>query len=359
KLSRQVEVLESDPELTGCFHDAVIVYEDGSHPPRRYVPGEKKDHYEVEDLIRLCYPPTLSVLFRHELLADVPDWVFGLAWADWVLWILATNRGPFAYLDQAMGAYRVHAGGYFSSRDRSSQLEEDIAMYRQLLEHLPEHRALVERCLARRELELAVEECRLPYDNPIVMLAERDDPPLQFNGRSVSYLEPSADGAASEGERILDRIRQRCAEAERRPRTPAARPRLTPQASGGARRCYVVVPKAPGEDGADHATVPDMHKAGGRQLWEGERGAISELRAADHGADGSTPEGALHLVAPAVIETISKRDPPDPRARGTIETPLAGEVVDLANMHVVGWTVGHDMPVTHVELVHDGRVLWG
>ena len=45
--------------------------------------------------LRLCYPPTLSVVLRRAELDRVPEWAFDLAWADWLIWIFATGNGPF------------------------------------------------------------------------------------------------------------------------------------------------------------------------------------------------------------------------------------------------------------------------
>ena len=120
KLRRQVRLLDAEPELTGCFHDALVVSEDETQPPRRYIPEQRrKELFTIEDLLRLCYPPTLSVTFRRELLKEVPSGPSSRHGRTGCIWILATRRGPFAYIDEVLGVYRVHEGGYFSSQDRS------------------------------------------------------------------------------------------------------------------------------------------------------------------------------------------------------------------------------------------------
>ena len=167
KLRKQVALLESEPKLTGCFHDALVVFEDGTRPAHRYVSApNNKERFELEDLLRLCYPPTLSVLFRREMLAHVPGWAFDLAWADWLLWIFATRQGPFAYINEIMGVYRVHEGGYFSSQDRSTQLQEDLRLYRRVLDEFPDQRDLIERCIIQRSCELGAEESASPLRRP-------------------------------------------------------------------------------------------------------------------------------------------------------------------------------------------------
>src|SRR5439155_23399537 len=96
------------------------------------------------------------------------------------------------FLDEAMGVYRTHPGGYFSSQDRSTQLEEDLRLYDLLLEALPDHRELIERCITGRACELAVEECGVPFDVPVVILGSFDDLAILFNGRTVRFAAPGS-----------------------------------------------------------------------------------------------------------------------------------------------------------------------
>ena len=155
----------------------------------RYVPEtERKSRFELKDLLRLCYPPTLSVVFRREVLTSVPDWAFEVPWTDWLIWVFATRRGPFAYLDEVMGVYRVHEGGYFSSQDRTSQLEEDLREYRRLLDELPEQ-ATSSNAASRPQLQLAAEDFGLPYDSPVVVAGDFADLLLHLNGREVRRLD--------------------------------------------------------------------------------------------------------------------------------------------------------------------------
>jgi hypothetical protein len=77
----------------------------------------------------------------------------------------------------------------------------------------------------------------------------------------------------------------------------------------------------------------------------------------EQGEDG--PTGQPPAPGPrAVILDVSRRDPPDPAARGRIEKPAVGDVVDLSDTYVVGWALGHDAPVKQVQLECDGDVAW-
>ncbi len=342
KLRRQVALLDSEPDLTGCFHDALVITEDDERPTHRYVRAPSKRSYGLEDLIRLCHPPTLSVVFRREMLPFVPEWVFDLAWADWLIWIFATRQGPFAYLDEVMGVYRVHGGGYFSSRDRASQLEEDVRVYQRLLDVLPEQRDLIGRCLTQRSCELAVEECGIPFDAPLILIGDFGDLPVLFNGRTTRCLDSGAleSAAHGRGASVEEGIQRLCRMGASRVR-PLWRSRRPPRASG-AGRCYVIVPKPSGFGVARLSHLTPHLKRAGSTLWDDTRCAIYELPGA---------------TAVEVVE-LSSADARDGRVRGRIGQPSVGSVVDPSAVRIVGWALGKQEPVAGVEIESGGRIVW-
>lgn len=354
KLQRQVAVLDSHTELSGCFHDALVVSEAGAHPPRPYVARPRKAEYGIEDLLRLCYPPTLSVVLRRAELDRVPEWAFDLAWADWLIWIFAAGDGPFGFIDEVMGVYRTHPGGYFSSRDRSSQLEEDLRLYERLLDALPAHRELIERCITGRACELAVEECGVPFDAPVVVVGEFDDLPMLFNGRTVRF---AASGLASPdpvpAAVVTTEVDRCCAEGSKL-MTPLWNSRVPPQPPGGG-GCFVVVPKAPGDGAAAKGDAAWLELDASR-VWSDERCAIYE-RSRRMGSQVRAED--VEGEAPRLLEIVEvwRPDPPDTRARGRIERPKDGEVVDIPTTIVSGWALGERRAATHVELESGGEVI--
>src|SRR5439155_11358436 len=137
-------------------------FDDGSQPSRPATPAFDKDVFELEDILRACFIPELSVMHRRAPLASLPPWVFDFRTYDWLTHICVAQHGSIGYIDEVMAAWRVHPGGMFSSRDRSDQIEEDLRVYEHLLGVMPaEHRALIERCIVDRRCQLAVEEGRL------------------------------------------------------------------------------------------------------------------------------------------------------------------------------------------------------
>lgn len=126
KLQKQVDALAGDPALSFCFHNAEIVqesyfsagapqvcFEDGAGRPCR---GPKPaPRLALPDLLAENFIPTASVLARTDAVLPAPDWLRRLPFGDWGLWIHLLRQGDAAYIDETMGAYRVHEGGVWSS----------------------------------------------------------------------------------------------------------------------------------------------------------------------------------------------------------------------------------------------------
>lgn len=155
KLQKQVDFLEGHPECSVCFHDALIVYEDGGREPEPYRPSQKP-FSTVEDLLVDNYIPTASVMYRSGLYQKVPDWVGALKMGDWLIHILNAHHGKIGYLDERMAVYLVHAGGVWSTKDWRDHAPALIEMFEALGRHLePKYRRVVRRILRWRYFSLA------------------------------------------------------------------------------------------------------------------------------------------------------------------------------------------------------------
>ncbi|HWO83065.1 MAG TPA: glycosyltransferase family A protein, partial [Solirubrobacterales bacterium] len=87
KLARQVELLDRNPGWSTCFHRATLFFDDGSRPSRPATPAFDKDVFDLDDILRSCFIPFLTVVFRRDVLATVPDWLFEYRWFDWLFHI--------------------------------------------------------------------------------------------------------------------------------------------------------------------------------------------------------------------------------------------------------------------------------
>jgi glycosyltransferase involved in cell wall biosynthesis len=142
KLAKQVAILDADPTLAICFHNARI---DGDAPGRNphggvWTDPSLKTRLTLADLWDGNPFATCSSLFRRGALQAIPEWYddfFPIT--DWPLYVLFAERGDIAYLPDALGAYNRHAGGQFSSRSDAGKLAAMDDMYRRMNE-LTEYR---------------------------------------------------------------------------------------------------------------------------------------------------------------------------------------------------------------------------
>jgi len=134
KLQNQVAFLDTHPECAMCFHPVTKFYEDGSQQPTQFPPRGMMVR-TLEDLFKRNLIQNCSVLFRRDLIAEIPPWMGSLKMGDWPLFILIAEHGDIGYLDEVMAAYRVHPGGSWSMKSEAAVLQEGIKMLKQVDEH--------------------------------------------------------------------------------------------------------------------------------------------------------------------------------------------------------------------------------
>ncbi|MFC1593949.1 glycosyltransferase [Candidatus Omnitrophota bacterium] len=141
KLQRQVEYLDSHPECSLCFHNAILVYE-----------SETKNHLfnteqlqpilTLEDLLHRNFIPSCSPVFRTKVYGILPQWFYSIPVCDWPLFILCAQKGSLKYFEEPMGVYRIHHGGIWAqsyeevSTGRIQQRQADIEVYKIFSKHL-------------------------------------------------------------------------------------------------------------------------------------------------------------------------------------------------------------------------------
>ena len=136
KLKKQVNFLEKHPECSICFHDALIVYDDGSKEPTHYRPSQK-EFSTAEDLLFDNYIPTCSAMYRRGLLKNTPAWIDNLKMGDWPMYILNSIDNTIGYMNETMAVYRVHSGGIWSMKHRHIHEMAIIELFETLEKHLP------------------------------------------------------------------------------------------------------------------------------------------------------------------------------------------------------------------------------
>jgi glycosyltransferase involved in cell wall biosynthesis len=127
KLRKQAGFLDAHPECAVCFHNATVVHEDGSRPPRPWTPPDQKPIATLEDIWCGNFIATCSTMFRRGLLGPLPPWYDAFfPITDWPLHILNAERGAIGYLNEVMGVYRHHSGGLYSPFSEERKLQETL-----------------------------------------------------------------------------------------------------------------------------------------------------------------------------------------------------------------------------------------
>jgi hypothetical protein len=344
KLRRQVEYLEAHPQCESCFHDVSLVYDEAGIPSGAVTPRLSEDHFSLEEVLRECFVPAPAVMFRREVIQRLPAWTFDVVWIDWLIHICSAMGGPIGYIPQPLAAYRVHGGGMFSALDRISQVEEDMPFYARLIGELPDQRALIQRCLAFRHCELAIERLGVPFDACVVLIDPRREMRPYFNGRHARSLPRRDTRAVTE----LEAIRAAAAtlsEADRDYDTPI-------QPVEGTGRCYVVVP-------ADATAWVQGHRPLLEYLDERASVAWSDEWCTVHELPSPAGEDATDRSRTAVTFEASLADPlPAALAGAFLEAPLARAPQPEHAVSVCGWVAGRDVPVLAIEFESAGRLLW-
>ena len=158
KLQGQVDFLDGHPECSMCFHNVMVIQEDGAVAPREFNPPTFPTITELPALLERNFVAGCSAMIRRDALATIPGWYRAASLGDWPLYIFAAQCGSIGYLREVMGAYRVHKGGLWSAASRANQLERLISFYGSIHEHLGQtYCTVVTAVLAARIFELALE----------------------------------------------------------------------------------------------------------------------------------------------------------------------------------------------------------
>ncbi len=130
KLQRQVDFLESHPECSLCFHNAIVVDETSGGDPWKWTPEDYPEISSLEDIWMGNFIATCSTLFRRWASGEVPEWYIDMfPITDWPLHILNAERGQIGYINEVMGVYRYHSRGYYSPMSETRKLEQTLSLF--------------------------------------------------------------------------------------------------------------------------------------------------------------------------------------------------------------------------------------
>lgn len=133
KIQKQVDYMERNPECSMCFHGAKAIIFDSSLTDRLIRPYKKNRVVDIEDLIvgGGGFFPTASLLFRRDLINDLPEFVIQSSVGDFPMALFLASQGTIYYMDEIMSVYRYRFPGSWTSRNSNfdaniRNLENDI-----------------------------------------------------------------------------------------------------------------------------------------------------------------------------------------------------------------------------------------
>jgi len=136
KLQKQVDYLESHPECSLCFHDAVTINQlTGKEINKFNIP--KKEKIAAKDIIlKAWFIPTASIVFRMKHLPEYgsyPDWYIKSKAGDIALQIYLAKFGYFHALSGKLSVYRYYANSSLTLSNKGNDPIPGLIQYGRLI----------------------------------------------------------------------------------------------------------------------------------------------------------------------------------------------------------------------------------
>ncbi len=136
KLEDQVSILENDINASLCFHKVKKLATQNKNICHIF-PDTVQAIYQAEDIVKDNIIPTCSVLARKTAVQETPAWFSSLLMNDWPRWVMACQDGYALMIDSAMGVYRVHGAGLWSSTPWEERMLNNLDFLYRIIEHGP------------------------------------------------------------------------------------------------------------------------------------------------------------------------------------------------------------------------------
>ena len=138
KLQKQFDFLESNEDFVICFHNARKLFQHTGDTSKMFFEKVKpKVVSNLKDIINEDFIPTLTCVFRNNLIKEFPEWYHYAYPGDWPLHILNAQHGKIRYIDDIMATYRIHKNGVYSGSSSKNHYEKMIPTIIKMKNYLP------------------------------------------------------------------------------------------------------------------------------------------------------------------------------------------------------------------------------
>lgn len=137
KLARQVAFMEAHPDCSLCFHSAQVEVQGRALTERQMRPYRGDRRVSPEEIIdKTSGYPTASLLFRREMVKQLPDFYVQAPIADIPLQLLAAARGWAYYMDEPMCVYRLGGAASWTALMKQGDYEKKQRDYAEAMKRM-------------------------------------------------------------------------------------------------------------------------------------------------------------------------------------------------------------------------------
>lgn len=134
KLQKQVDFLEKNEDYVICCSHVEKIDENGKFLGQLL--GNMNDTYTVEKLCEGDFIATPTCMVRNNLIDEVPQWLYEFNGCDWTFDIVNAQYGKIKFMNERLGAYRIHSSGSWSKLSAKQQCKEFINLATKVDEYL-------------------------------------------------------------------------------------------------------------------------------------------------------------------------------------------------------------------------------
>lgn len=132
KLEIQIDEMILHPECDISFHPAMCVDANGINPSKEICRHANTTLVMPAEEVILNgggYMPTASLIFKREILEELPDWFYRFPFGDYFIQCIASLNAGALYINRVMSVYRVNVPGSWSvNNSYRSKLNLDVML---------------------------------------------------------------------------------------------------------------------------------------------------------------------------------------------------------------------------------------